>query len=202
MKKYLCTLALVGLVSSAFAQGVGQINLVSGSNLVRSTGDAGATPAVGVNGGFVQLLWAPQGTAVATPWTAEVGSLAAWLTANPGWQAVDTSIKAINGPVAGRFSAGTIEVPTTATIQAAVAAWLGNFTSFDLALAAPNGQAGISDAFTITPGNPNATPIPELPATTSGLFPGVTTTPVIPEPSSFALLGLGAAALLAFRRRQ
>lgn len=201
MKKYLCTLALVGLVSSAFAQG--QINLSSGSNTVRSTGTGGTTPNVPVNGGFIQLLWAPAGTPVANPWDPQeyTPSLGEWLTANPGWQAVD-SVRAINGPASGRFNAGTVEVPTTATIQAAIAAWVGNFTSFDLALAAPNGQAGISAPFTVTPGNPNATPIPELPASIAGLFPGMTTSPVIPEPSSFALLGLGAAALLAFRRRQ
>jgi len=195
MKKLLCTLAVVGLAASVFAQG--QINLASGSNLVK---DSSGT-AVPMNGGFVQLLW---GTApLAVPWDPAVhSSLAGWLALNPTWTEVATA-KAINGPVAGRFNNNIVDVATVNTINAAIAAWTGAATTFDGAIAA-QGQVGISGAFSIKPGNPNATPIPELAASTAGLFPGVNLSAinVIPEPSSLALAGLGAAALLIFRRRK
>ena len=200
MKKYLCTLAVVGLAASAFAQG--QINFTSGSALVKDP--AGVSAAV--NSGFVELFWAPTGTAIASAWNpAAPVTATAWLTANPGWAALPATIKAINGPIAGRFSAGVTDIPTAtpgAVIDAVAAAWQGNYTSFDAAFAA-GGVGAFSSKFTVDTANPNATPVAEIPTTTSGLFPGISMVPLgVPEPSSLALAGLGAAALLIFRRRK
>jgi len=50
-------------------------------------------------------------------------------------------------------------------------------------------------------GNPNGVPTPTPPATLDGWTGPITLNPV-PEPSTFALAGLGAAALLLFRRRK
>jgi hypothetical protein len=200
MKKYLCMLAVVGLASSAFAQGT--FTFASGSALVKAGPDAASAAAVPKDGGFVQLFWAPAGTAL-TGWTSGQ-TIAQWLTANPGW--AQTDAKVINGPVAGRFNAQTLNVPVTpagAPIDAVVAAWTGNSGSFDAAVTA-SANVGWSGKFavdTADPGNPL-----DLPGSTIGAFQGITALPVggtvIPEPSTLTLAGLGAAALLAFRRRK
>lgn len=199
MKKYLSMLAVVAVAASAFAQGTVNFSNNGSTLAVERMADA-STVAIPNAGGFVQLLWAPSGTA-ATDYT--TGTLADWLTANPGWQAIDSSIKAI-GPLAGRFLGGTVTVPTAtpgAAIQAAVAGWKGNFASFDAAQGA-GAPVGISPEFAVTTGNPTTTP-PGTAAviTGAGQFGGLTVT-AIPEPSTLALAGLGAAALMIFRRRQ
>jgi hypothetical protein len=199
MKKYLSMLAVVAVAASAFAQGT--VNFSNnGSTLVMDETTAAAVPNAG---GFVQLLWAPSGTAAGGYTGGQ--TLASWLTANPGWSAIDSSIKAI-GPVAGRFLGGPVTVPTAtpgAAIQAAVASWTGNFSSFDAAVNAGDQRSGISSSFAVTTGNPTVTP-PGTAAviTGAGQFSGLTVVPVVPEPSTLAFAGLGAAALLIFRRRK
>lgn len=192
-------LAVVGLASSALAQGT--FSFGSGTALVKAGPDAASATGIAKNGGMVQLFWAPAGTAL-TAWT--TGSVANWLTANPGWAATDAKI--INGPTAGRFSAGTLNVPVSpagAPIDAVVAAWTGNHASFDAAVAA-NANVGWSGKFNVDTGDPS-NPL-DLPGTTSGAFQGITALPagtiVIPEPSTLTLAGLGVAALLALRRRK
>jgi len=197
MKKLVCTLAVVGLAASVFAQG--QVTLNSGGSLVKDSNGTG----IAVNGGFVQVLWAASDKPIVAPWNNTYASLGAWLTANPGWAIADNTIKAINGPLAGRFTGIGVTIPSINQINMAIAAWTGTAASFDAAIAA-NGQVGVSAGFSIKPGNPNATPVPELPASTLGLYPGqsLSTVSAVPEPSSLALAGLGAAALLIFRRRK
>jgi hypothetical protein len=198
MKKYLSMLAVVAVAASAFAQGT--VNFSNNGSTLVKLPDGTSVPA---NGGFVQLLWAPANTA-ATDLGANQ-NLTQWLTANPGWAKIDTSVKAI-GPVAGRFLGGTVTVPTStpgAPINAAVASWAGSAANFDAAVAAGS-AVGISAEFAVTTGNPNTTPA-GTPAVITGVgqFGGMTLgTSVIPEPSSLALAGLGAAALLVFRRRK
>lgn len=202
MKKYLSMLAVVAVAASAFAQGT--VNFSNnGTTLVKAGADAASAVAVPAAGGYVQFLWAPSGS-TAGAYTGQ--SLTAWLGANTAWKAIDTSIKAF-GPVAGRFLGGTVSVPTAtagAPIQAIVAAWTGNFASFDAAVAAGTGQWGLSSAFAVATGNPNTTPAgtPGL-ITGAGGFTGMTiTSSIIPEPSTLTLAGLGAAALMIFRRRK
>lgn len=200
MKKYLSILAVTALAASAFAQGT--VSFVNNSaSIVKAGTDLASAVAIPANGGYVQLLWAPSGTA-ATPYTA--GSLTDWLAANPGWAAIDASIKAV-GPAAGRFNAGAITVPTAtpgAPIQAAVAAWQGNFASFNAAAAA-QAATGISSSFAVATGNPTTTPPGTAASITgAGQFTGVTALSIIPEPSALTLAGLGAAALMIFRRRK
>jgi len=74
------------------------------------------------------------------------------------------------------------------------------------ALALATGQGGQPDAyglsniFSVTTGAPNGGPPPTVPATMVGLTSFSLN--AVPEPSTFALAGLGAAALLLFRRRK
>lgn len=197
-------LAVVALASSAFAQGT--VTFASGSNLVRQQtlpNDPASVP-VAVNGGFVQLYWAASGAADPTAWTPAT-SPSAWLAANTAWAAVPDSIKAINGPVAGRFNGGIVTVPTSApgaSVKAFVMGWGGNYASADAAYTA-SGFVGVSATFAVAPGNPTTTPA-GLPGSTIGAFQGMTLVPIsaIPEPSTLTLAGLGIAALLAIRRRK
>jgi hypothetical protein len=59
---------------------------------------------------------------------------------------------------------------------------------------------GQSAIFTTATGDPTATPVPGFPVSLRGSFAGLMMA-TIPEPTGFALVGLGLAALLVFRRR-
>jgi hypothetical protein len=93
--------------------------------------------------------------------------------------------------------------------------WTGNATDWNTALASGTGLFGWTGAQRFTgdsggalewlnaTGNPGASPPITPVAFTYGAtgFNGLVLAP-IPEPSTFALAGLGAAALLIFRRRK
>lgn len=176
MKKYLSILAVAAMVASASAQGlVSFVN--SGTTLIKD----GAIPndpaaaALGANAGFVQLYWAPTGSPY-TGWNGE--NPTAWAAANPAWAGVASSIKAL-GPVAGRFNAGGITVPTAAagaTIDAVVVAWAGNYASFQLAYDA-GAHVGVSSKFTVVTGNPNTTPPGTAASITTAGFTGLQVAP-------------------------
>lgn len=150
------------------------------------------------SGGFVQLLWAPAGSSFEA-YTS--GSLTSWLAANPAWSVLASSSQFI-GPLAGRFDAGVVTVPTAtpgAVIEAAVACWLGNYASFDAAVA--GGSIGnISSDFSVDTGNPNAQPQPEPPASILGpeQFAGMV---IVPEPGSLTLALLAGMTVALARRR-
>jgi hypothetical protein len=78
-----------------------------------------------------------------------------------------------------------------------VEAWIGPETTFQTAQAA--GRAVGTLTFTNPVGNPAANP-PDVPPDLTGM--GAVVLTAVPEPSTFALAGLGAAALLIFRRRK
>jgi len=81
-----------------------------------------------------------------------------------------------------------------------VRAWNGGFATYEAAALAGTGFLGTTTVFANLTGAPNGVP-PSVPASLTGW-----TTPLVvravPEPSTFALAGLGAAALLLFRRRK
>jgi hypothetical protein len=201
MKKYLSVLAVAAMAAyatSAFAQGTVVFN--NGTGLVKQWTDPANSTLINVpkGGGQVQLYWAAQGTAY-TPWTAALSS-AAWQTANAGWK-LENAI-GFTTPAAGKFTGGTLTLnPLNAggAIDYVVVGWTGNYASFDAALTA-SAMANVSSKFTSGTGNPTTSP-PGTATPIADSFGGLTLQP-IPEPSTLALAGLGAAALLIFRRRK
>jgi PEP-CTERM motif len=199
MKKYLSIIAVAAVAAyatSALAQGTVGFNNASTSLINQWTDATGsATMAVPKGAGFVQLAFAPGGTAF-VPYT--VGQTAsAWIAANPGWTLGSST--PIN-PVAGRFNGGIVTltgVAAGANADYVILGWTGTQASYDAALA-EGAFVNVSGRFTTPTGGVDPlVPPPQLAGTFTGL-----TLQVIPEPSAFALAGLGAAAMLIFRRRK
>lgn len=192
MKKYLCMLAVVGLASSAFAQGL--LTFQSGTkSILETTGTAVAS-----GGGFVQLFWAPAGSAFTAMGAGQGAD--AFLAANPVWKTDAAYIKPITA--GGRFNGGLLTLPTPtagANIDAVVAAWKGSAATLDAAIQAGADMGWSAKMANVATGNPNTTPA-GLPGTLNGPFQGIQLV-AVPEPTTLALAGLGAAALLIFRRR-
>lgn len=126
-------------------------------------------------------------------------SQAAFDAANPTASSVFTGVFLVNtGPLAtfsGFFDAGQIATATAGTYTMQCLAWYNVGFSTFAAASAGGVNVGKSALFTI---NSTASPSP----INSTVFPGFTVAALVPEPSTFALAGLGAAALLLFRRRK
>lgn len=197
MKKQLLLLAASVVSCSVLAQGT--VTLNNANEIIRVDG-AGAPASANAR---TQLAWAPAGSTI-TAWVPGQ-SLSGWLTANPALK-LETLVINVGTPLPGRFFGGTVTLTTGtpgADVTGYMVAWSGGttaFPGFDAAAASPNGRIGISSPFAINTGNPNATPAPEAPGDILALQP-FNLAPAVPEPTSFALLGLGAAAMLIFRRR-
>jgi hypothetical protein len=204
MKKYLSVLAVAAMAAyatSAFAQGTVVFN--NGTGLVQQWTSAANQTLINVpkGGGMVQLFWAPAGSAY-TPWTASMGE-AAFKAANPLWK--QESAFGFTTPAAGKFTGGTLTLSPLgagAGIDYVVMGWTGTAAGFDAAIAG-GAMASVSGKAGSATGNPNTVP-PGTAVPLSGSFAGMVLQPVttVPEPSTFALAGLGAAALLIFRRRK
>lgn len=221
MKKLIGTLAITALAVSVFAQGTITIDNQTGRVKQWTSATDSTLKNVPAGGGFVELVAAPSGASLASAlgtydakgFTPTFSSLSAFLAANTaaGWQ-----IPAAQGgnpivPIAGLAGAFSGPIATIGNISAggsavyAIIGWSGNYASYDAAVAAAGLGAtvygGISGVIATGTGNPNSVPA-GLPVDTLTTFPGMTLAPiVVPEPTSFALAGLGLAALLAFRRR-
>jgi len=204
MKKYLVTLAITALATSAFAQGT--ITFANNSTgLVKQWTSASDTTPISVakSGGFVELLAAPKGSSLDP--LSNYSTMDAFLAANTSWAVVGTT--AIF-PVAGQFNGGgktILNIGAGADASYFLVGWTGTSATYDAAYTAwqgGNAMLGVSSVFTTATGNPNATPVPGSPVSLAGSFTGMLLTAPIPEPSTFALAGLGAAALLIFRRRK
>jgi hypothetical protein len=210
MKKTFALVVLIVTPTVAFAQGT--VTFENGTaGLVKqwtSYYDSALTP-VPVGGGYVELITAQHGFALENPLGVYLGSsgfmpqyscLACFLAANPGWMATwpPTSINV----APGLFYGGDVIIsfiPREANADYFVIGWTGPYNSYDAAYAG-GAFLGMSAIATTTTGDLLATP-PGIPASLSTTFAGITLAPVIPEPSTFALVGLGLAALQVFRRR-
>jgi|SRR5579872_472331 len=186
MKKILLTVMTVGLTASVFAQGVVNFSNFSGTGV---TGRVDTNNPVGVaaSGSYnVGLYWGVLGSSEA--------------------QLVLIAEGAGNFS-SGRFSLGnaTTGVGTAAGADGIfeVKAWTGSLATYEAAYAAAvaggGQQVGVSGTFQNSTGGAG-TP-PSTPSNLTGWTTGVILNPV-PEPTTLALGGLGAAALLLFRRRK
>lgn len=181
MKKTLLTIAAAGLGVSAFAQGTVILENSLGSGNVSQVNPTIAAMAAGSY--QVALLWF-NGSSYQ-----QIGAVYQSAAGNN------------DGP--GYFNGETVTVPTfSATGTFIVEGWTGNFASYAAATAG-NGWVGQTPSFVNSEGNP-ATPTPPVGLSGqsgSGWNGNLVLVPV-PEPSTIALGGLGAAALLLFRRRK
>lgn len=194
MKKTLITLMAVGAASTmAFAQGTVSFNNNAASIVMVDPGDGSALVPAPANGGFVQLLWAPVGTTDLNLFQPTLNVAGANITENGAARFL----------APGRFAAGVVTIPSISPGGAAalvVRGWLGTAPTWADAVnqGAPTGWSPI---FTIpATGDPTALP-PGLSVAVNTVFPAGMVI-AVPEPTSMALAGLGAAALLIFRRRK
>lgn len=187
MKKLIVTAMMVGLSLGAFAQGT-VIFQNSASQLVLQ--DLGTSTVSAPAGTHVALYYSP--TAVTDPFAAALHQISG-------------GVGTLVSP--GRFILGTKTTDTDAaagsTIFVSIRGWTGNFATWnEAAAAAASGTQvwlGASGVFSMATGGVGTPPSPPIAISTIPGFTGFTIT--VPEPTTFALAGLGAAALLIFRRR-
>lgn len=218
MKKTFSTLlsgaALLGSMTMSYGQGFVQFqNSTATSPILFGPGAPGAgTGVYGAGPKYTYGLYiAPAGTQLG-------GSQATLLN---GFKLMDTTGSApivqaagalSGGPVVGQGNVGAANSFTGLLASTAyafvVAGWTtADGSSYAAALANAGNDAnlliGTSTLGSIVTGNSDGStgPAPQLFGSTAGLIGGFNLSPV-PEPSTIVLGGLGAAALMAFRRRK
>jgi len=213
-----------GQVQFNNAQGTGPIQQwtsATDSTLINVPKTVGTT----INGMVEVLAFYNSTSATLTPLLAQVpggvalangtyATLANFLTANTGWSTYGTvHITSLQNGVFNDLvqTIGTAAQGPAHPVSYAILGWTGNYATFDAAYAADlanpgvsMSMIGISSIFTTPSADPTSTP-PGVPPSISGTFTGMgplgLANVVVPEPTSFALAGLGLAALLVFRRR-
>lgn len=118
-----------------------------------------------------------------------------------------SSTGTINAAFDGRFNGPGLTIPGLAAGQSGsfiVKAWSGNFASYEAAFAGGAQYGAVSGEFTNpTGGVPDpVTGVPGLPASLTGFTSPLAVNVLIPEPSTYALAGLGLAALFLIRSRK
>jgi hypothetical protein len=213
MKKILVTtLVACALVSSALAQG--QITFsASGAQAIKYSLDGKLSSAVAIPSGNpaqvgtmgnlnIALYGAPLGTTLA---------LKGGLPDLSGAWKIQTSAILQQLAAPGVMTGKIVQMPATVldaggNLQLTVVAWTGSAADFMTAAASPvglfawSGDALSGGALSWASGSGSAT-TPYVITKGAAAFNGLVLAP-IPEPSTFALAGLGAAALLIFRRRK
>jgi hypothetical protein len=203
MKKIFVTLALVTASAlSMFGQGRVAFNNINSGNVITITNSSAfAAPGEGAAGANVgstysiQLLWAPVAT-----YNTEASFLAAVVGSSSGFAFFGTTGGSPGTDGAGLFDGSTVPSPVGTSMPAGAytmqaRAWYngGVFSTYALALAG-NANTGYSSLFNLT-ATASPTPAPNT------IFPSFQVA-LVPEPSTFALAGLGAAALMIFRRKK
>ena len=221
MKKILLTTLLAGAcVGSAFAQGSVNFSAIS-PRFAKYTTDG--TTLTSVAAGTANQLGTTYGTINVAVYSATIGTAAPFGTGVSSLSLLPSAWNAPQNLVTKVAAAGTIagtvvtlgNVPASSTTEVMVLAWSGTYADWNSAYTAAESGAkvllgwggsllsGGAFEYSTGTGNPFATP----PTTAVGLPTGVTgfnglVLQPVPEPTSFALLGLGAASLLIFRRRK
>lgn len=214
MKKLLLTSALVAVCAGAFAQG--KVNVINdSSSLVTLTTDTTKIKAadVGLKGlpvgdatplpsGLTLVAGLYAGTTSSTLYyygSAALNSTAIPAGNIPAYHVVLNAIAASGAPAIPGIASGTAIGATTPWFQIQV--WDSAYATYAAALAAGS-YVGLGPEFQLNPGPSLAYTFtsPPGPNTTWSETPIVVS--LVPEPSTFALAGLGAAALMIFRRRK
>ena len=202
MKTVAATISVITVSAlTLFAQGRVQFNNLVSGNAITVSGIRDQGPGAGAAGASVganysiQLLWAPVGT-----YTNENALVAAALGSSAATPFFGTTGGSPTTDGAGLFDAGTVPNPVGTSMLVGnytmlARAWFNNgqFATYDLAKV-----SGRNTGYIIF--NQSATAFPA--GAPSTIFPSFTVGLIIPEPSTFALVGLGAACLLLFRRRK
>jgi len=198
MKKLIITLALVGVSAVAFGQG--QVTIVNDLHVVQLTTDTSKLLAADIPSACAAVPVG--GTSLASGKDIVVGlyggtasaslSLITTLPLSQDAFSIDDGVVTALG-ITLPFAGGT---PAFFTF----AAWDGAFANEVLALAGGS-YGGNSAVFTMTPAGA-APALPTSIQTSLDWIGPVVIGVAVPEPSTFALAGLGAAALLIFRRRK
>jgi hypothetical protein len=183
----------------AFAQG-SIVFANSASTLVRTNDGVSSGPVVV---GRVMLFYSTAPSAPAVPGPANGYSFAPWTqtTSTTGSTAADF----VGSPLPlGRFAGGTQIADTAAGNSSPwvfVVGWTGTHADFSTALSA-GAFVGFSPTWQQPTGSPFGDPLTPAQAMILGAsgFNGLQLVP-IPEPSTLALAGCGAAILIVFRRR-
>ena len=195
MKVLSLTAVLALCATSGFSQGtIAFVN--SGTTLVNTNNGttSGPAPVTTSSGIKVALFYQPDPTGSTAPVALNGG-------AQGNWEQIATLANI--APLAGRFSGGNVttgtDVAPAGNVWLEVVSWNANQTTYANALA--NGSyIGYSTVWAQGTGDgASVGAVPITPPT--GGFTGLTLVPV-PEPTTIALGGLGAAALLLFRRRK
>jgi len=193
MKKSILSALFAGLTAAAYGQG--QINLDNNANIALGTGLSTA-----ITNGLVFVLNAGVTTAINHDFGLAIygGTDSANLTLLKSFSGTGAALDNVAG--AGTFtdisgSAATIAGAAGTTAFFVIEAWSNpQWTTYAQAFAA-NDFVGKTLAF--------ANPVSQLPNAPPDFvaMPALVLS-AVPEPSTFALAGLGAAALLIFRRRK
>jgi len=211
MNKALPLVVMIVTPTMAFAQGTVALQNQTGLVRQRTSSSDPTLIAVPKNGGYVELMSAPVGTALPNPNLTGFSSLSSFLAANPGWSfAQGNPAASIIGFGAGLFNGGMLTIPGIppgGPAEYMIIGWTGAYTTFEAAYSAyasdPSSSfIGISAIdYIAKTGDPTSTP-PGTAVSLRPTFTGITFAPPIPEPPSFALAGLGLAALLVLRHRR
>ena len=201
MKKTILTLGVALVATGAFAQGkVSLVNdatrlFVYGQANTLKPGDA-ALSGTGLpqTSAFKYALWGAAGTGTTDP--------AALVKVSNDFMFSTAAL-----PL-GRLGGNAVTLPSNPAFPSATFAtfqirtWEATFSSYADAVTGL-GYVGASPVFTVKPGAAVPNPLNSTLASAGSTWaPGLVAVGIIPEPASAAIIGLGLASLLIFRRRK
>jgi hypothetical protein len=192
MKKTILSLTLAGLSVGTFAQGT-----LNFANNILGNSTGGVTAPNATSGDAL----APGTYTVALYWDSTATSAGASIVPGSTGLVLEATYlsSAATWPIPGQFAGGNVTVAGLAPGTVGyfeVAGWTGNAASY----AQATGDAGLTTLFGNNTGGAGNPPSP--PVNLTGWSGNLNLIPPVPEPTTIALGGLGAAALLLFRRRK